>query len=70
MKVSTKRNTNSANTQIKAVEIFNTLGKSVKHVDANNSDVSIQVNDLSSGIYFAKIYDTNGQFNTIKLIKK
>ena len=63
-------NISSANTQIKSVEIFNTLGKSVKHVDANNSDVSIQVNDLSSGIYFAKIYDTNGQFNTIKLIKK
>ena len=63
-------NISSANAQIKSVEIFNTLGKSIKQVDVNNSDVSIQVNELSTGIYFAKIYDTNGQFNTVKLIKK
>jgi len=63
-------NISSAHTQIKSVQIFNTLGKSVKEIKVNDSEISIQVNDLASGIYFAKIQDTNGQINTRKLIKK
>lgn len=60
----------ASNYSIQNVEIFNTLGKLVKSVKANNTEVSINASELSSGIYFAKVYNENNQNNTIKLIKK
>ena len=64
-------NIKSSNTNIQNVEIFNTLGRLVKEVSANgNTEVVIDASDLSSGIYFAKIYNDSNQNNTIKLIKR
>lgn len=63
-------NIKSSNTNIQNVEIFNTLGRLVKEVTANNTEVVIDASDLSSGIYFAKIYNDSNQNNTIKLIKR
>ena len=63
-------NIRSSNAGISNVEIFNTLGRSVKRMEVEGSNVSIEVSDLSTGIYFARISDNNGQTNTVKLIKK
>ena len=65
-----KWNVKASNDNIQNVEIYNTLGRLVKEVSVNNDEASIDASDLSTGIYFAKIYDANGQFNTVKLIKK
>ena len=63
-------NIRSSNAGISTVEIFNTLGRSVKRMEVEGSNVSIEVSDLSTGIYFARISDSDGQTNTVKLIKK
>lgn len=60
--------TNNANVQ--SVEIFNTLGRLVKSVDVNDSKVTIDASDLSSGIYFARINSQGSNPSTIKLIKQ
>jgi len=62
-------NIKSSNTNILIIEIFNTLGRLVKEVPVNNTEAVIDASDLSSGIYFARIYNDNNQNNTIKLIK-
>ena len=63
-------NIRSSNVGISTVEIFNTLGRSVKRLEVEGSNINIKVSDLSTGIYFARISDSNGQTNTVKLIKK
>ena len=65
-----KWNVKASNSNIQNVEIYNTLGRLVKEVSVSSDEANIDASDLSTGIYFAKIYDTNGQFNTVKLIKK
>ena len=62
-------NFSASNTKIQTIEIFNTLGKSVRLIEVNDDRVAIDASDLSTGIYFAKIQNENNQFNTIKLIK-
>jgi len=63
-------NIRSSNVGISTVEIFNTLGRSVKRLEVEGSNINIKVSDLSTGIYFARISDSNRQTNTVKLIKK
>ena len=63
-------NIKSSNTNIQNIEIFNTLGRLVKEVEVGNTETVIDASGLSSGIYFAKIYNDNNQNNTIKLIKR
>jgi len=62
--------TNNAN--IISVDIFNTLGRLVKSVEVNNSEarVEVEANELSSGIYFARINAQGNNAQTIKLIKQ
>lgn len=62
-------NINLNNSNIQTVEIFNTLGKSVKVITVNDSSVAVDASDLATGIYFAKVQNENNQFNTIKLVK-
>jgi hypothetical protein len=63
-------NIDTNNTNIQTVEIFNTLGRLVKSIEVNASEISIDANDFASGIYFAKINSQNSNSNTVKLIKK
>ncbi len=63
-------NIETNNSNIQTVEIFNTLGRLVKSVDVNNSDVRIDASELSSGIYFAKVNSQGNNAQTIKLIKQ
>lgn len=60
----------ASNINIQSVEIYNTLGGLVRTVDVNNTEVSIDASDLSSGIYFAKVNCQNNNASTIKLIKQ
>jgi len=55
---------------IKTVQIFNVTGRLVKEVNVNASEATINANDLSSGIYLAKISNEFDQTRTIKLIKE
>lgn len=60
----------SSNANIQSVEIFNTLGRLVKTVEVNDTDVTINANELTSGIYFAKVNSQNNSAQTVKLIKR
>jgi len=63
-------NIKSNNVNIQNVTIYNTLGKTVKEISVDNTDVQINASDLPSGIYFAKLVSDSNQSNTIKLIKQ
>ncbi|WP_299667783.1 T9SS type A sorting domain-containing protein [uncultured Polaribacter sp.] len=54
---------------IKNADIFNVIGKKVKHIDINNSRASIDISDLSTGIYLIK-YSVNNKVGTAKFIKQ
>lgn len=55
---------------IQTIEIFNTVGRLVKEVNVNANEAVINSDDLSTGIYFARISNVFDQTKTIKLIKK
>ncbi|WP_019037046.1 T9SS type A sorting domain-containing protein [Psychroflexus tropicus] len=55
---------------IQKVEVYNITGRLVKEVNVNASEASINANDLSSGVYLAKISNEFDQTRTIKLIKE
>jgi hypothetical protein len=55
---------------IQTVQIFNITGRLVKEVNVNASEAVINTNDLSSGVYLAKISNEFDQTRTIKLMKK
>lgn len=54
---------------IETVQIFNTVGRLVKEVKVNGNTTRINANDLSAGIYFAKISNEFNQTKTIKLVR-
>ena len=62
-------NIESSNVTIQSVELFNTLGQSVKTITVNDNSVRIDASDLATGLYFAKVQNENNQFETIKLVK-
>jgi hypothetical protein len=55
---------------IQTVQIYNITGRLVKEVNVNASEAVINTNELSSGVYLAKISNEFDQTRTIKLIKK
>ena len=57
------------NNVIKSVEIFNLLGKRVLSQRFNDSQATISVQSLSSGIYLARLTTESG-IKTIKLIRE
>jgi hypothetical protein len=60
----------SKNSSIKTVEVYNALGRLVKSIKVDSSEVIIEASDLSSGIYFAKVNMLGNSAKTIKLIKQ
>ncbi len=54
---------------IQTVEIYNSLGQKVAEKDVNNSE-SINIANLTSGIYFVRVLDKKGDISTIKIIKQ
>lgn len=60
---------NRDNTIISKVSIVDILGKSIKTSNCNSSEVSIDISNLNSGIYFVEIY-SNEVKTTQKIIKR
>jgi sugar lactone lactonase YvrE len=59
----------SGNIQNAMVEIYNMIGESVKQVSANSNQVSINISDLSEGVYSVRI-QTNEGTEIKKIIKQ
>ena len=51
------------------ISIYNVLGKQVKNIQPKSLQAIIDISDLSSGIYFAKLSSSDNTRSTIKLIK-
>jgi hypothetical protein len=63
-------NIQTNNTNIQTVEIYNALGRLVKSINVNDTEVKIDASNLSNGIYLAKINSQANNTQTIKLIKQ
>lgn len=61
-------NVKSNNTVINAIHVFDVLGKQVLSLQPKSNNVSIDANELTKGLYFAKIESDTG-ISSIKLIK-
>ena len=59
----------SANETIQNADIFNVLGKKVMSIEINKTSESIDVSNLTSGIYLVK-YNVNGSVGIAKFIKQ
>lgn len=59
----------SAKESISNVQMFNILGRSVKSFSVNNTSTSLDVSDLSSGVYLVK-YESAGKVGTAKFVKE
>ena len=60
----------NANTRIKAVEIFDELGRKIYRSEYDNSEVILDLSAFSKGIYFAQVVGDNHQSTSITLIKE
>lgn len=66
----TKNNWNiESSTTISSIAIYDILGKQVRTLTPNASDVEISTENITAGIYFARIDGINGS-KTVKLIKE
>ena len=60
----------SAQETISDISIYNVLGKQVKSIQPKSLQATIDISNLSSGIYFARLaLSTDNAISTIKLIK-
>jgi len=55
--------------EISSVEIYNLQGQMVKSQATTGNEVILQINEVPAGVYFIKVYTTNGMV-VQKLIKK
>lgn len=55
---------------ISKVEIFNSQGQLIKTVNSQNKEISVSIDGLLSGIYFAKVHTNNGNVWVEKIIKE
>lgn len=61
-------NITTNNENIQSITLYDVLGKQVFASKPNSSDVKINSNKLSNGIYFAKVKTINGEMN-LRLVK-
>lgn len=54
--------------EMSSIEVFDMVGKNVMSLTPNTSETMIDGSHLNTGLYFARI-TTNGNVNTVKLIK-
>jgi hypothetical protein len=59
-----------SNSEISRIEFFKLQGQLIKSLTTKNTEVSIPISELTSEIYFVKIYLSNGKLWVDKLIKK
>lgn len=61
---------NASESDISKVELYNSLGQLKYFSNIKASSISIQADDLDSGLYFLKITSLNNSVRLFKLIKK
>ena len=61
-------NLERSTTDVLEVEIFNSAGKRVKTFKTSNAQESLDLNQLESGIYFIRSFDSNGTKHAAKKI--
>ncbi|MHB0756164.1 T9SS type A sorting domain-containing protein [Polaribacter sp. M15] len=59
----------SAKETIQRADVFNVLGKRVMSIDVNKTNASLDISNLTSGMYLVK-YDVSGTTGTAKFIKQ
>ena len=50
-------------------EIYNQQGQIVQTVNNQNKEITIDITNLNTGLYFVKVYLQNGKIFTLKLFK-
>jgi hypothetical protein len=60
----------TTNTPLKNIIITNVLGAIVKEIECKSEHVTVNINDLTPGIYFVKVTDLNGTQRIEKIIKQ
>lgn len=56
-----------SNNDVSSVEVYNTLGVKVLSKEVNNS---LDMSNLSSGVYLVKAFESNNNVSTFKVVKK
>lgn len=64
-------NSISINSQkpINKIELYNQPGKLVREIEVRNTNITIDMTLLKSGIYYLKVYSKNGDVQTEKIVK-
>lgn len=61
----------SSSLEIRGIDVFSIEGKKVLTIDnVNSNKLELKIGHLNKGIYLVKIFNSNGGYNTKKLIKK
>ncbi len=55
---------------INLVEVYNICGQKVMSVEANSSNVNVNMSELTTGVYMVKIVDSNSNATVKKVVKK
>ena len=55
---------------ISMVEVYNLCGQKVMTLEANSSNVNVNMSALTTGVYMVKIVDNNGNATVNKVVKK
>lgn len=56
--------------EINMVEVYNLCGQKVMTIEANSSNVNVNMSTLTTGVYMVKITDKNGNETVNKVVKK
>ena len=64
-----KQLTISAKETITKADVYNVLGKKIRSFTINSANKTLDISDLSSGIYLVK-YESAGKVGTAKFIKQ
>ena len=56
--------------EINMVEVYNICGQKVMTIEANSSNVNVNMSALTTGVYMVKIVDNNGNATVNKVVKK
>ena len=56
--------------EINMVEVYNLCGQKVMAIEANSSNVNVNMNALATGVYMVKIVDNNGNATVNKVVKR
>ena len=50
------------NIQVESIIVYSSIGRLVGEYTSNENNISIDTYNLSEGVYFVKVYSTNGEY--------